>query len=112
MHTCQVRGHKINAHRCKSSGVRDQSPWLILFNKGGGRMEEMFNSLSTEVKSLSAFEDSKHVDSSITSMSPVPPLYSIKPSASVEILDLAAADITENVPQFIHDIKSGEFFGY
>ncbi|KAM3183111.1 hypothetical protein ACTXT7_010999 [Hymenolepis weldensis] len=41
----------------------------------------------------------------------VPSLYSIKPSASVEIPNPATAeDVCINVPEFIHDHKSGKFF--
>ncbi|KAM3187066.1 hypothetical protein ACTXT7_003031 [Hymenolepis weldensis] len=62
---------------------------------------------SSEVKALpTKFEGSKHVDSSITSGSSVPSSYSIKP-VFVEI-----EDVTKNVPEFIHDPKSGKFFEY
>ncbi|KAM3185308.1 hypothetical protein ACTXT7_006611 [Hymenolepis weldensis] len=63
-------------------------------------------------KALSAkFEGAKHVDPTVTSMSSVPSSYSIKPFASVEIPDHAAAeDIIKNILQFFHNSKSGKFF--
>ncbi|KAM3179557.1 hypothetical protein ACTXT7_000292 [Hymenolepis weldensis] len=66
--------------------------------------------LFAEAKALAAkFEGSKLVDSSTTSKS-FPSSYSIKPSASVEICDPAAAeDITINVPEFIYEPKSSKF---
>ncbi|KAM3183373.1 hypothetical protein ACTXT7_010479 [Hymenolepis weldensis] len=33
---CQVRGHEINADRWSSSGVSDQSSWLIRVKRGIG----------------------------------------------------------------------------
>ncbi|VUZ57424.1 unnamed protein product [Hymenolepis diminuta] len=51
----------------------------------------MFNGISAQVKALSAkFEDSKDVNTYITSVSVVPSSYSIKPPASVEIADPSA----------------------
>ncbi|KAM3182290.1 hypothetical protein ACTXT7_012691 [Hymenolepis weldensis] len=53
----------------------------------------------------------KQVDSSITSMPYVTSRYSTKPSVSAEIPDrLAASNVTKNVPEFIHDLKSDQSF--
>lgn len=73
---------------------------------------EMLNSLSVEIKALSAkFMDSRHVDASITSMSSVPSSYFIRSSPSIEISDpVAAEDVIKNIPEFIFDPESGKFF--
>ncbi|VUZ48586.1 unnamed protein product, partial [Hymenolepis diminuta] len=66
----------------------------------------------SDAKALSAkFEGSKQVESSATSKFSFPSSRSIKPSVCVEIRDPAAAeDVTMNLPEFIHDSESSEFF--
>ncbi|VDL50235.1 unnamed protein product [Hymenolepis diminuta] len=63
----------------------------------------MFNSLSAEVKALSSkFGSSK----TCGFFSHIYVLNSIKPSASVEILEpVAGEDVTTSVPEFIYDPK-------
>ncbi|KAM3176993.1 hypothetical protein ACTXT7_005412 [Hymenolepis weldensis] len=70
------------------------------------KLLEMFNSLSAEVKALSAkLEGSKHAYSSITSMS-VSSSYPINPSASFEIPDPATAEaITTNFPEKLGPVE-------
>ncbi|KAM3182042.1 hypothetical protein ACTXT7_013197 [Hymenolepis weldensis] len=57
------------------------------------------------------FEDPKHLEVSIASLSSAPASYSIKLSASAEIPDpVPAEDVTNNFPEFICDSKFRKFF--
>ncbi|KAM3187036.1 hypothetical protein ACTXT7_003124 [Hymenolepis weldensis] len=100
----EVSGYKEYLDAYNETG-RHTSHKISALHLYGGTSEYKIKAL------LATFEVSKPVDSSITSMFSVSSSYSIKPFVSVKIPDPGAAeDVNKCVPEFIHDLKSGNLF--